>query len=166
MIQHRRGVRVKAREFGLSDEQADALAIAACKSEPWAGRKFREFFAKYAPADVCEPDEVFPVADGWELKHEDLEKVLRAIYDARSKHLHEGKPFPEWIAREATIAMPASWYPLPANPSKYVPPVTWFERVVSSAVNSFLACERNPNSESPFLKASGADADTPRCAPS
>jgi hypothetical protein len=153
MIDHKRGIRVKAKEFGLSDQQADALAVEACKSEHWAGRKFRKFFAAYPPMDISEPDEVFPVADGWMPGHEDFEKVLKAIYEARSKHLHEGKPFPEWIARDATIAVPASSYALPAKASEYVPPVTWFERVVSSAVKRFLASERNPNSEDPFLRA-------------
>jgi hypothetical protein len=152
MIHHRAGIRTKARQFGLSDEQADALAVEACQGEFWAGRKFRAFFAKYQPVDGCDSDEVFPVADGWEPKPENFEKVLKAIYEARSKHLHEGKPFPDWIARGATIAMPASWYASPTNSSKYVPPVTWFERVVSSAVNRFLASERNSDSESPFQK--------------
>ena len=110
------------------------------------GRKLKAFFAKYPPMDVCEPDEVFPVADGWMPKREDFESALKAIYEARSKHLHEGRPFPEW-----TIALPALYYALPSKASEYVPPVTWFERAVSLALNRFLATERNPKAD-PFLK--------------
>jgi hypothetical protein len=153
MIEHKRGVHTKAISFRLSTEQADSLAVEACRDEHWLGRKFRTFFFRYRSFEESGPDEMFPLADGWEPKEEDFEKVLKAIYSARSKHLHEGKEFPEWIGWGASAAIPASWYPAYSNGSNLVPPVTWFERLVSSTLKCLLAGERNADSPEPFVRA-------------
>jgi hypothetical protein len=152
MIERKRGVAAKAALFGLSTEMAEELAIEACKDDHWALRKFKKFFAEFRSEEAWGRDEVFPLAEGWEPKKEDFSKVLGAIYNARSKHLHEGKEFPEWITRGATVAVPASFHMLP-KASDYVPPVTWFERLVSCTLRRLLAAETKANSEETFLKA-------------
>jgi hypothetical protein len=152
MIERKRGVANKATSCGLSAQQAEDLALEACKDEIWAGRKFKEFFRKFSSEEAWEPDDMFPLAEGWEPKGKDIGKALSAIYNARSKHLHEGKEFPEWIAHGATVAVPGSFYPLP-GPADYAPPVTWFERLVSSAIRCLLAVESDIDCKGPFLKA-------------
>jgi hypothetical protein len=152
MIERKRGVAAKAALFGLSKQMAEDLAVEACKEDHWAGRKFKKFFAKFPSEEAWGPDDVFPLADGWEPKKEDFAKVLGAVYNARSKHLHEGKEFPEWITRGATVAVPASFHTLP-RASDYVPPVTWFERLVSCTLRCLLAGEMKTTSEEAFLQA-------------
>lgn len=152
MIERKHSVASKAKSFGLSAEQADDLALEACKDDSWAGRKFKEFFRKYSSEETWEPDDMFPLAEGWEPERKDIGRVLSAIYTARSKHLHEGKEFPEWIAHQATVAVPGSFYSLP-GPAEYVPPVTWFERLVSSAIRCLLAAESDIDYKAPFVGA-------------
>jgi hypothetical protein len=76
MIQHRQGFRVKAREFGLSDEQADALAIEACKGEAWAGRRFRAFFANTRLRMYASPMRCFPSRTAGSLSTKTLKRSL------------------------------------------------------------------------------------------
>jgi hypothetical protein len=158
MIKHKQRVRNKAKKAGLTNEQADALAIEACKGEHWTGRKFRTFFAEYLPAQIPEPDELFPLADGWDPRRQDFPKVLTRIYNARSKHLHEGKAFPEWISFGQTVALSPSHHGITVTAATYIPPVTWFERTVSLALKGFFASERKPGGEEPFttIAATGA----------
>jgi len=151
MIEQQSGVAAKARSFGCPEEQAGDLAVEACQREFWIGRKFKKFLTTFSSEEVYGPDEVFPLAEGWEPKREDLDRVLGAVYNARSKHLHTGKEFPAWISHGATVAVPAAAYELPRT-AEYVPPVTWFERLVSSAVRGFFALENRLDCEKPFLE--------------
>lgn len=50
------------------------------------------------------------------------------------------------------MAVPASFHTLP-RASDYVPPVTWFERLVSCTLRCLLAAERKASSEEAFLRA-------------
>jgi hypothetical protein len=44
-------VEKRAREFGLCDEQAKALALEACKGQSWLKRKFVKFCVDYCGAE-------------------------------------------------------------------------------------------------------------------
>jgi hypothetical protein len=67
----------------------------------------------------------------------EFETALRRIYRARSRNLHAGSPFPlgigigmsPWIkVRELRVALD--------RPE--IPPIPWFERIVSMAARKFL----------------------------
>jgi hypothetical protein len=93
-----RAILKKAKECGLDDEQARALAFEACRDNPWAARKFKTFIVENVSAEEvdCE-DRLFPWLSSLRPRRENFEKTLSNIYYARSGNLHGGKPFPPWV---------------------------------------------------------------------
>lgn len=137
-VKHQARVEKRAREFGLCEAQAKALALEACKTEHWAGRKFVKFCVDYCGAEALKnPDRVFLVLEHLNPPEGEFETALRRIYRARSRNLHAGSPFPlgigigmsPWIkVRELRVALD--------RPE--IPPIPWFERIVSMAARKFL----------------------------
>lgn len=128
----------KALKFRLNAEEANALAIEACQSDKWAKRKFKKFIRDHAsPQEVGGKDPVFP----WSYLRpapEDFERALGRVYDARSGNLHLGNPFPRWVGLGTSSTVDPKNVPLTGLTPKDVPPVPWFERVVSIAMRRFL----------------------------
>jgi hypothetical protein len=144
-------VEKRAREFGLCEAQAKALALEACKGQRWLKRKFVKFCVDYCGvAKLKNRDRVFLILEHFNPPDGEFENVLGRIYDARSKNLHVGSPFPPGIG----IGMSPSikWRDLPVDPlgRPDIPPVPWFERIVSTAARKYLI----PASPAPF-----ADSD-------
>ena len=137
----------RAREFGLDEAQARALALEACKGEKWRTRKFVKFCVDYCGArELKNPDRVFLALEHLNPSEAEFERALRGIYGARSKNLHAGSPFPPGIGvgMSPTVKM----RDLPVDPlgRPEVPPVPWFERIVSTAARKFLI----PAGSAPF----------------
>ena len=127
-----------AKKLGLCDEQANALAIEACKGDRWLTRKFVKFCRDYCPlATLSEPDDLFMVLDHMKPPESDFDAALGRIYKARSTNLHIASPFPRSI-RVGTDPM-INFRDLPLDMS--TPPIAWFERVVSIAARNFLVGE-------------------------
>lgn len=141
----------KAREVGLNDEQAKMLALEACQGMTWLKQKFKKFILDYVSAEeMSVEDPVFP----WSFLRpppEDFAKVLGLIYDARSGNLHRGYPFPPWVGLGTTPTLDPRNVPLLGLTPKDVPPVAWFERVVSVAARRFLIAKCSVESE-PFAE--------------
>jgi hypothetical protein len=94
-IKAKASVEKRAREFGLCEAQAKALALEACKGERWLTRKFVKFCVDYcAVTELKNPDRVFLPLEHLNPPEADFENALGRIYGARSKNLHGGSPFP------------------------------------------------------------------------
>ena len=153
-VKVQRAVETRAREFGLCEAQAKALALEACKGQRWLKRKFVKFCVDYCGvAELKDPDRVFLVLEHFNPPDGEFENVLGRIYDARSKNLHAGSPFPPGIG----IGMSPSikWRDLPVDPlgRPEIPPLPWFERIVSIAARKFLI----PTGPVPFATAAKRD---------
>src|SRR5262249_44616351 len=85
-----------AKKFGLSDEQANQIALEACKSEHWITRKFKKFICDYADDSIWSEDDLFrsSIPSNFLPKKEDFEKTLSQIYAKRGKVTHEGQLYP------------------------------------------------------------------------
>ncbi len=139
ILQNERAVREMAIQFGLTQDQADELALAAARGNPWTKRKFRAFLSdRIKPEELLTKDTVFHPLEHLCPATEKFSKALGNVYDLRSGNLHEGKPMPR-DTRIGTGPM-IKVRDLPLNPlaKPDVPPVVWFERVVSLAVRRFI----------------------------
>ena len=147
-VTHQARVEKRAREFGLCEAQAKALALEACKTEKWVGRKFVKFCVDYCGVEELKsPDRVFLVLEHLNPQDDDFENALRRIYRARSKNLHGGSPFPRGIG--IGVSPSIKWRDLPVDPlgRPEIPPLPWFERIVSIAARKFLI----PAGPAPFV---------------
>jgi len=139
ILKAERSVLNRALEFGLNDEQAEELALEAARGNPWTKRKFTAFLSgRMKPKDLLRKDTVFQPVEQFCPAPTKFSKALGNIYDLRSGSLHEGKSLPR--ATRIGIGSMVSARDLPLNPldAPEVPPVVWFERVVSLAVRRFL----------------------------
>lgn len=153
------GVQRQAKAYGLEDLQANHLALLACKGMAWTKRKFTKFLMdRVSPEDLVAKDAVFMLPNHFCPSAEETEKTLSLIYSARSGNLHGGLGFP------ASVAVGTSPYihfrQRPLNPLKpaEVPPVPWFDRVVSLAAQKFLL-EQTGLTAVPFLALGSAVDD-------
>jgi hypothetical protein len=155
-------VREKAQDWGLDQAQAEVLALEACRDNPWATRKFKKFILDNVSADqVDNKDAVFPWWSFLRPSRENFEKTLGNIYSARSGNLHRGNPFPRWIGVGTSPTADPNDLPMTGLATKDVPPVTWFERVVSNAVRHYLigqcAVHAEPFSDFGIAEATGPE---------
>jgi hypothetical protein len=138
-VAHQKAVYDLAIELELDKETARRLALAACKREWWATRKFKKFLSDNAADSVwTEPDELFRSIGLEEMpKRDHAERTFGNIYNARSKATHEGKPFPASASYTGgpRISVRAA-QELFGTDSPF-PPVVWLERVVNSALCGF-----------------------------
>jgi len=134
-------VQQRAKDFGLDDDQAKQLGIDACKGNPWLKRKFKRFLEDFISAEeLAVKDTVFLVPDSFCAVPGELPKTFGKIYDARSANLHQAVPFPNSVGVGMGTSIP--WQQLPTDwpfVRPDIPPVAWFERTVSHAINRFLA---------------------------
>jgi hypothetical protein len=137
-IKTKQHVQKQAKNYGLTEAQANHLALLSCRDDRWIKRKFVKFLMdRLSSISLAEKDRFFFVPEHLRPPPEDLEKTLKVIYDARSTSLHTGSPLPHSIAIGTSPRMKV--HDLPLNPLKPgVPPVAWFERVVFLAAQMFL----------------------------
>lgn len=147
-----RAVQKRARDFGLDDGKARELGLEACKGNRWLSRKFKKFLNEFvSPKELADRDRLFFVPEYLCPSIEELSKVFGRIYTARSVNLHHAVPFPESVGIGTSTGI--SWRQLPVGwpfDQPDIPPVTWFERVVSQAVGRFLS-EKSGTTIKPFL---------------
>jgi hypothetical protein len=140
-------VEKRAREFGLCEAQARALALEACKGQRWLKRKFVKFCVDYCGAEQLKsPDRVFLVLEHLNPPEAEFESAVGRIYDARSKNLHVGSPFPPGIGIGMSPSIKVRDLPIDPLGRPEIPPVPWFERIVSTAAQKFLI----PAGSAPF----------------
>jgi len=138
-LDSKRAVYDMAVRFGLSADQAKQLALKAAEGNRWTKRKFKAFLSnRVKPDELAVKDCVFHCVEQLVPKTADFDKALGGIYDLRSGNLHEGMPLPRSVRIGIGAMIAARDLPLnPLLPSE-VPPVVWFERVVSLAVRRYI----------------------------
>ncbi|MFZ1101817.1 MAG: hypothetical protein WAN86_02915, partial [Hyphomicrobiaceae bacterium] len=149
----------KARTFGLDEPQSHQLALEATKGDRWLKRRFVRFCKNYCPmSELSGPDPLFMLPDFLKPSEADFESCLKQIYDARSKNLHVAVPFPPGTDIGTSLGIKARYLPLALSLALSgkleIPPVTWFERVVSIASRRYLIGD----AIAPFVDLSQASA--------
>jgi hypothetical protein len=146
-LRNKANVLKRGREFGLDEAHAKALALEACKGERWLTKKFIKFCTEYCPvAELKKPDDVFPVLDHLNPPEADVENALSRIYRARSKNLHAASPFPLGIGIGTSPQIKVRDMSPDPTERPEIPPVPWFERIVSISARRFLI----PTGPAPF----------------
>jgi hypothetical protein len=144
----------RACEFGLGERQAKLLALEASKGNRWLTKKFVKFCTDFCPVtELTKPDDVFLVLEHLTPPAADYENALSRIYRARSKNLHVASPFPPGIGIGMSPQINIRDLPLDPIGRLEIPPVPWFERVVSIAARKYLI----PTGARPFVEASESD---------
>ncbi|MGH9870650.1 MAG: hypothetical protein ACREAA_21140 [Candidatus Polarisedimenticolia bacterium] len=137
MIQYAEGI-------GLREEQWGKLADLACKDMRWTSERFQEFLIRYVPDSLWEDSEEFKSIEAFIPSKERFCEVLKLICRTRGRALHAGEAFPITGRLEPSEMLPvdAVLHLSPERPC--LPPATWFERVVSMTLRSYLE-SRAPN---------------------
>lgn len=138
-VEHQRAVFNLAAELDLGEEKARQLAVAACKKEYWATKKFKKFLTDNVDDSVWEEDDLFRIPSVVLPRREDFERVLGKIYTARSQATHLGQQFP---ASATYCGGPMiAWHVADelfwSGSDSAFPPVVWFERIVNNAIRNF-----------------------------
>jgi hypothetical protein len=121
------------------------------RAERFLSKKFVSFLVKFTPKDfwtirdeICDYDyeSVFPA-----LNETNFERCLKLIYEHRSKYLHGGQPFPTYvefgIRRQIPSDAMGELFAIKGK-DKYLPPFSWFERLVHLAIIEFMKCKLAP----------------------
>jgi hypothetical protein len=148
-IENKANVAKRARKLGLSDADANALALEAAKSEKWSKRKFVKFCKDFCALSELRPvDPLFIVPEFLTPAETEFEDCLKRIYDARSTNLHAAVPFPPGTGIGTSPMLKIRELPLHPLGKLELPPAVWFERVVSIATRKFLLADQ----PAPFIE--------------
>jgi hypothetical protein len=133
-----------ARKLKISGSKSEQLALLAARSNPWSQRKFVKFLYDRVRADqVVDEDPLYPnlMPSDFLPRPEKLEDALSQIYRMRSGATHSGKKYPLSAELGTSPGWPAEiMLDLNFNEKGLpFPPVTWFERIVSLALRSYIA---------------------------
>lgn len=139
LLKSKQSVSDMAVKFGLTANQAKQLALEAARGNSWTKRKFMAFLSKrISPQELAVKDGVFHPLPNLCPPPDKFTNALNSIYYLRSGNLHEGTPLRRSI--RPGIGPMIALRDLPLNPliQPAIPPVVWFERVVSLAARRFI----------------------------
>jgi hypothetical protein len=111
--------------------------------ERFVGNKFVTFFEEFLPDQFwAMPDELYPYPPLFPpINRENVMLCLKSAYEARSKFVHEGQPFPSYVdfgvrAHSSTDILPevASL----KDKRRFVPPLAWFERITHAVIVEYM----------------------------
>jgi hypothetical protein len=121
------------------------------KTEHFVGQKFRRFIEGHPPTDDKGylPDEFWNIPDELykyqsvfpQITRSTLGVCLQEVYNARSKYVHGGKPFPIYVdfgLREEMLAEVYLQLEALRGKKRYIPPFAWFERVTHLAIVEYM----------------------------
>lgn len=130
----------------VADLKSELLSV-----ERFLSKKFVDFLVEFTPKDfwtvrdeIYDYDckSVFPA-----LNETNFERCLKLIYEHRSKYLHGGQPFPTYvefgIRRQIPSNVMGELFGIKGK-NKYLPPLSWFERLVHLAIIEFIKCKLAP----------------------
>lgn len=149
MLKTKGNVAELAVKFGLSKEKANQLMVEACKGIPWAKKKFSKFLLENVSDALWKADDLFKLPPQFPLPNKnDFEAAIHEIYEARSKALHSGGSFPASASIVTGPMLPAKALFELDGTQRPFPPVSWFERVVNIAIQSFVERTIDANEKS------------------
>lgn len=138
MINTKKKVLELALRMGLERVEAEKLALEAAADLGWSAKKFVKFIVDHVGDEIWSQDDLFHPPEIILPNPDSFEQSLRLIYRARSGASHRGKSFPSsaLVGLGPTIPSKAVMDLIPSKSA--FPPVVWFERIVSSALNGFI----------------------------
>jgi hypothetical protein len=149
-VQHQRVVFDLVKNLGIEDEAARKVAIAACKREHWATRKFKKFLTDNIDESIWDSeDDLFKILPKLIPVRDQFQKTLGNIYDARSKATHFGREFPASGTHAGGPMIPVRLVASLWGSEPIFPPVVWLERVVNSAIRRFWERSIAQSSDAP-----------------
>lgn len=111
--------------------------------EHFLRKKFISFFVEFVtdefwnvPDDLYHYGSIFP-----EITRESFEPCLKRIYDARSRFVHVGTPFPLYVEVGLRSECPVDVIQEIAdlkNKCRFVPPLAWYERLTQSVIIEYI----------------------------
>jgi hypothetical protein len=114
------------------------------RGEHFLRNKFVRFIEEHLRSDFWEtPDDSYP----WygsvfaNVTRENLPACLRKIYDGRSRYVHGGWPFPEYVEFGLRARHPVTVGLAPLEirgKERYLPPIAWFERVAHLVIVEYM----------------------------
>ena len=128
----------KAESLGLGRPDIEQLVCAAAVKEKWIMRKFKRFLEVNTPKSFWDREPGL-----FEPKSEDFKGTLSQIYKKRSELLHSGVSFPE-TTKATPEGVPARAMLL-HNERYHIPPLYWFERLVHTALVTFIDKQSTPS---------------------
>jgi hypothetical protein len=149
----------KASELGIDETSAKLLAVASHEENPWNKRKFKRFLSDHVSLDeLRSEDRLYSRPRVFDPNAADFERTIGNIYDTRSSNLHSGRPFPRRIRIGTGNQIDVRDLTVGSKSYSEIPPVQWFERVVSIAVRKFL--RTSPQAAKPFREVGLDDRET------
>jgi hypothetical protein len=128
-----------ARKLGIDADNAKRLALETCRDNPWSRRKFKKFLLEnVSPEELSVKDQLFLVPEHLCPTPQNFGNALDRVYGVRSGNLHEGSPFPPFVGIGTRAFIESREVRFRTLQPTEVPPVAWFERVVSLAARKFL----------------------------
>ena len=122
----------------VSDLKSELLKI-----EHFIRRKFVSFFEEFVTDDFWNiQDElndygsIFP-----SITRDNFEQCLKSLYDARSRFVHQGIPFPSYVEFGLRSKCPVDVIeeiPILKSKSRFVPPLAWYERLTQAIVIEYM----------------------------
>jgi hypothetical protein len=118
--------------------------------EYFVRQKFVLFLSENITDEFWEiPDELHPYKfDYFKITQDKFEQYLRDIYDRRSKYIHGGLPFPNYVELGLREMVPAPIFTqlLQLQQKKrFIPPLTWFERLCHSTIIQYMRQTLTPD---------------------
>ena len=126
-----------------ADPLVETLKQQLLASEYFLFQKFKRLITEHLSESFWTiPDELYPHNSIFPtIQKSNLAGCLRDIYDARSSYVHSGRPFPPYIEfglRDRSPAEAAMSIMELRGKDRYLPPFSWFERVVHLVIVEYL----------------------------
>ena len=141
MVAAKGGVEKRARKYGLTQQQAEDLAVLACSGMSWAFRKFQMFLHAAKENVTKDGDDLFRHPSVFDPPADELDEVISRIYKSRSAAAHLGEAYGASIALGTAPTVPISAVHELLSGSQEVPPIAWFERLVNAALCHYVDAE-------------------------
>ena len=141
MVAAKGGVAKRARKYGLTQQQAEDLAVLACSGMSWAFRKFQMFLHAAKENVTKDGDDLFRLPSVFDPPADELDEVISRIYKSRSAAAHLGEAYGASIALGTAPTVPISAVHELLSGSQEVPPIAWFERLVNAALCHYVDAE-------------------------
>ena len=141
-VQTKRVVFERARELGLNEAAARDLASLATQGMAWTAKKFVRCLELYTDERIWQTEHLFVEFEPLRPKKADFTQALKLIYRSRSAALHTGESLPATVGVGTSPDIPIDAMGVVFSGEAFLPPVTWFERVVHVALRSFIESQR------------------------
>lgn len=135
------------------EDLTDQIKQELLKREYFLHRKFLRFIQEFLPEEFWQtPDDLYPYQSAFpEITKPNLVWCLRKVYEARSRYVHGGSPFPAYVEFgfrdrvpvEVSVEMSAL-----QGKKRFLPAFSWFERVVHLVMVEYMLKKLAPGAAS------------------